>query len=94
MTYNATQGVLNIVCPTYPIIIYDAKLLRNAEWVGREWYSPRNLRSGPALTSDLRDINTKLSPPQSFSNNFSTGQIDLSGVREIYVHSPTLSDLA
>ena len=36
VTYNATQGVLNIACPTYPIIIYDAKLLRNAEWVGCE----------------------------------------------------------
>ena len=48
-----------------------------------EWPSPH---------ADLRDINTKLLPPQSFSSNFSTGQIDLSGVREIYAHSPTLSD--
>ena len=92
VTYNATQGILNFTSPTYPIIIYDAKLLRNPEWVGREWYSPRNIRSGPPLTSDLRDINTKLSPPQTFANSFSSGQIDLSGVREIYVHSPTLSD--
>ena len=38
------------------------------------------------------DINRKLAPPQTFANNFATGQIDLSGLREVYVHCPTLSD--
>ena len=38
------------------------------------------------------DINRKLAPPQTFANTFATGQIDISGLREVYVHCPTLSD--
>ena len=38
------------------------------------------------------DINRKLAPPETFANTFATGQIDLSGLREVYVHCATLSD--
>ena len=38
------------------------------------------------------DINRKLAPPQTCANTFATGQIGLSGLREVYVHCPTLSD--
>ena len=38
------------------------------------------------------DINRKLAPPQTFANTFATGHIDLNGLREVYVHCPTLSD--
>ena len=61
-------------------------------WVGEVWYSPANDRHGPALTSDPMDINRKLAAPQTFASDFATGQVDLSGLREIYVHFPTLSD--
>ena len=37
-------------------------------------------------------MNRRLAPPQVFSNAFTTGQIDLAGLREVYVHCPTLSD--
>ena len=35
------------------------------------------------------DISRKLAP---FANNFATGQVDLSGLREVYVRCPMLSD--
>ena len=54
--------------------------------MGEVWYSPANDRHGLALTSDPMDINRKLAPPQTFATNFATGQIDLSGLREVYVH--------
>ena len=60
--------------------------------VGEVWYSPANDRHGPALTSDPMDINRKLAPPQMLANNFATGQVDLGGLREVYVHCPTLRD--
>ena len=81
-----------LTSPTHPLRIYSADLLRDAGWVGEVWYSPANDRHGPALTSDPMDINRKLAPPQTFANTFASGQIDLSGFHEVYVHCPTLSD--
>jgi hypothetical protein len=92
VAYNASQASLYVTSPTHPLRIYSAELLRDARWVGEVWYSPANDRHGPALTSDPMDINRKLAPPQTFANTFATGQIDLSGLREVYVHCPTLSD--
>ena len=37
-------------------------------------------------------MNRPLAPPQVRSNAFTTGQVDLAGLREVYVHCPTLSD--
>ena len=38
------------------------------------------------------DIHRKFAPPQTFANNFATGQVDHSGLRGVYAHCPTLSD--
>ena len=93
VTYIQSRGVLTINSPTYLIRIYSTELLRDARWVGSEWYSPGNDRAGPALSpADPLDVNRRLAPPQVFSNAFTTGQIDLAGLREVYVHCPTLSD--
>ena len=48
-------------------------------------------RWGPALMSDPRGVNRKIPSPQTFSNNFPSSTSDLSGLRELYVHS-SLSD--
>ena len=82
-----------ITSPTYLIRIYSAELMRDARWVGSEWFSPGNDRAGPVLSSaDPNDVNRRLAPPQFFSNAFTTGQVDLAGLLEVYVHCPTLSD--
>ena len=55
------------------------------------WCDPSKGRWGPALSSDPRDANQNTPSPQSFANSFATSTIDLSGLRELYVHS-SLSD--
>ena len=91
VSFTAGTGTLSIASPTYLLKLYDAHLLRNRQWVNSDWYDPAKDRWGPALTSDPRDANRKIPSPQTFSNNFTTSTIDLSGLRELYVHS-SLSD--
>ena len=45
VTYIQSRGVLTINSPTYLIRIYSTELLRDARWVGSEWYSPGNDRA-------------------------------------------------
>ena len=91
VSFTATTGTLSIASPTHLLQIFDAKLLRNRQWVNSVWYDPAKDRFGPALTSDPRDANRKIPSPQTFANTFTTSTIDLSGLRELYVHS-SLSD--
>ena len=83
VAFTAGTGMLSIASPTYLLKIYDAHLLRNARWVSSDWYDPSNDRWGPGLTSDPTDVTRKIPPPQTFSNNFTTSTIDLSGLREL-----------
>ena len=91
VSFTATTGTLSIASPTHLLQIFDAKLLRNRQWVNSVWYDPAKDRFGPALTSDPQDANRKIPSPQTFANTFTTSTIDLSGLRELYVHS-SLSD--
>ena len=52
VSFAASTGTLSIASPTCPLKIYDAHLLRNAQWVNSDWYDPSKDRWGPALTSD------------------------------------------
>ena len=93
VAYITPRGVMNITSPTYLIRIFSTELLRDARWVGSEWFNPGNDRAGPVLSpGDPMDVNRRLACPQVHSNAFTSGQVDLAGLREVYVHCPTLSD--
>ena len=82
VAYIQPRGIMTITSPTYLIRIYSTELLRDARWVGSEWFSPGNDRAGPVLSpADPRDVNRRLAPPQVFSNAFTTGQVDVAGLR-------------
>ena len=60
-------------------------------WVSRVWYNPQSDRHGPALEGNPRDINRKMPSPAGYSNSITTSALDLSGLRELYIHS-SISD--
>ena len=93
VAYITPRGIMTITSPTYLIRIYSTELLQDARWVGSERYNPGTDRAGPALSpGDPMDVNRRLAPPQVHSNAFTIRQVDLAGLREVYVHCPTLSD--
>ena len=91
VTYDGPTGRLIISSPTYLLQIYNTEELRDSWWVSRVWYNPQNDRHGPALEGNPRDINRKMPSPAGYSNSITTSPIDLSGLRELYIHS-SISD--
>ena len=87
VTYDAPTGRLAINSPTYLLQIYNTEELRDSWWVSRVWYNPQNDRHGPALSGNPRDINRKTPSPAGYSNSFTTSPVDLSGLRELSIHS-------
>ena len=69
------------------IMIFDPSLLDSPRWLADEWFAPKYNRLGQALRpGDLRSANHIAWGPQAFSTDFLTYHLDLSGIREVYVH--------
>ena len=92
VTYDGPTGRLIISSPTYLLQIYNTEELRDEQWARSVWYNPQNDRHGPALIpGSPQDANRKMPSPTGYSNSISTSPVDLSGLRELYIHS-SLSD--
>ena len=69
------------------IMIFDPSLLDSPRWLADEWFAPKYNRLGQTLNpGDLRSANHIAWGPQTFSTDFLTYHLDLSGIREVYVH--------
>jgi hypothetical protein len=92
VTYDGPTGTLIITSPTYLLQIYNTEELRDDQWVRSVWNNPQSDRHGPALSpGSPQDVNRKIPSPVGYSNSIATSPVDLSGLRELYIHS-SLSD--
>ena len=92
VAYDGPTGKLTITSPSYLLQIYSSENLRDEQWTSSVWYNPQSDRHGPALTpGSPQDVNRKMPAPAGYSNSITSAPVDLSGLRELYVHS-SLSD--
>ena len=85
-TYIPDEGVVRIQ-GSKAIMIFDPSLLDSPRWLADEWFAPKYNRLGQTLNpGDLRSANHIAWGPQAFSTDFLTYHLDLSGIREVYVH--------
>jgi hypothetical protein len=92
VAYDGPTGKLTISSPSYLLQIYSTENLRDVQWARSVWYNPQSDRHGPALTpGSPQDVNRKMPAPAGYSNSITSAPVDLSGLRELYVHS-SLSD--
>ena len=89
--YLEESGRIRIVS-SKPILIYDPALLDDERWQNSVWYNPQFARVGtPLQPGRLNAANGMCWAPQVPSQDFISYQIDISGLREVYVHC-SLSD--
>ena len=88
-TYQPDDGVIRVQS-TRALVIFDPNLLGNLRWQADEWFAPKYRRLGTVMNpSDLRMANHIAYGGPDF--DFLTYPLDLSGIREVYIHS-SISD--
>jgi hypothetical protein len=88
-TYQADDGVIRVQS-TRALVIFNPDLLSNPRWQADEWFAPKYRRLGTVMNpSDLRMANHIAYGGPDF--DFLTSPLDLSGIREVYIHS-SISD--
>ena len=88
VAYDGPTGKLTITSPSYLLQIYSTENLRDAQWARSVWYNPQRDRHGPALSpGSPQDVNRKMPSPVGYSSSITTSPVDLSGLRELYIHS-------
>ena len=83
--YQPDDGVIRIQS-TRPLVIFNPDHLSNPRWQADEWFAPKFRRLGTVMNpTELRMANHIAWGGPDF--DFMTHPVDLSGIREVYIHS-------